>query len=259
MTDLVSDSYDRRLAKDLERMARYAAMSKSINLDADTLKKIAEALDGASDTLADARPLETDLRNKVLDLINTLAPQIAPATAGSLLLSSVTDNSLGPFTAQEIAIRDNLNGTKRTWMIFTVLVFFAILIATVFLPAACIDGKLQAAPDLSHLISIGYLAFVGLLGSSCFILRNMLNKLSDQTLILRDSYTYWLRAILGTVLGYIIPSLVLSSSSASALTSNAFLVAFLAGYGVEPMFSALDNLVASLRDFVTRTPQSGTK
>jgi hypothetical protein len=77
--------------------------------------------------------------------------------------------------------------------------------------------------------------------------------LANKTFVLRDSSAYALRSILGMILGYIIPHLY--GDSAGLLTSIA--VPFLAGYAVEPMFAALDNVVLTLRDAVSRTAAPG--
>ena len=57
------------------------------------------------------------------------------------------------------------------------------------------------------------------------------------------------------ILGFIIPNLFLDKNAHLGL--GAIAIPFLAGYAVEPMFAALDNIVLTFRDAVSRNPVAG--
>jgi hypothetical protein len=96
---------------------------------------------------------------------------------------------------------------------------------------------------------------LGFLGACAYILRSILQGLAARTFVLRDGTSYVLRAILGMILGFMIPNLFLDKNAHLGL--GAIAIPFLAGYAVEPMFAALDNIVLTLRDAVSRSPVPG--
>jgi hypothetical protein len=97
---------------------------------------------------------------------------------------------------------------------------------------------------------------LGFLGACAYILRTILQGLASQTFVLRDGTTYTLRSILGMILGFLIPNLLEGSNHAFDFL-GAVAVPFLSGYAVEPMFGALDTIVTTMRDAVSRNPAPG--
>ena len=93
-------------------------------------------------------------------------------------------------------------------------------------------------------------ALYGILGSMAFVLRRFHNKLGSFLLTPRDRSANEIRWVLGALIGSSI-GLVYSSSAAAqatgilgaAATLSTSALAFLAGYGVEGVFKALDALI----------------
>jgi hypothetical protein len=93
----------------------------------------------------------------------------------------------------------------------------------------------------------------GLLGSMAFVLRRHYDRLAAQLLLPRDRRANSIRLALGVVIGGCI-GLIYSGSSAAqttgllgaAATLSTAAIAFLAGYGVEGVFNALDALITQV-------------
>jgi hypothetical protein len=93
----------------------------------------------------------------------------------------------------------------------------------------------------------------GLLGSMAFVLRRHYDRLAAQLLLPRDRRANSIRLALGVVIGGCI-GLIYSGSSVAqttgllgaAATLSTAAIAFLAGYGVEGVFNALDALITQV-------------
>jgi hypothetical protein len=90
---------------------------------------------------------------------------------------------------------------------------------------------------------------MGLLGSMTYVLRRYLRSVGDRLLTPRDLREYIVRLVLGTVFGVAIGFFTSASGNASeqvvatpVSSLGAPALAFLAGYGVETVFSLLDGL-----------------
>ncbi|MBI5121506.1 MAG: hypothetical protein HZA67_10910 [Rhodospirillales bacterium] len=86
----------------------------------------------------------------------------------------------------------------------------------------------------------------GLLGACTFIIRQLTQRMDDASFKRTTLYQYRFRLLLGMVLGGIV-SLFLSPEAMNGLNLSLSAIAFLAGYGVEAVFKALDSLVEKMR------------
>lgn len=86
----------------------------------------------------------------------------------------------------------------------------------------------------------------GLLGACTFIIRQLMQRMDDASFKRTTLYQYRFRLLLGMVLGGIV-SLFLSPEAMNGLNLSLSAIAFLAGYGVEAVFKALDSLVEKMR------------
>ncbi len=119
------------------------------------------------------------------------------------------------------------------------------------------NTELQVAPKI---LAIGnYLLPVcfGMLGSLIYVLLEFWSKVQVSQLEPRDSWLSWIRLVLGLVVGTVIglfftsygpiqaqqPTAGAGSDLLSSLTLSASGLAFLAGFGVEGVFNALQDLV----------------
>jgi hypothetical protein len=106
----------------------------------------------------------------------------------------------------------------------------------------------RAMPALLNAVS-GYAlpVLMGLLGSMTYVLRRYLRSVSARLLTSSDLREYIVRLVLGTVFGVAIGFFTSGNASAGAIavpisSLGAPALAFLAGYGVEPVFRMLDGL-----------------
>jgi len=106
----------------------------------------------------------------------------------------------------------------------------------------------RAMPALLNAVS-GYAlpVLMGLLGSMTYVLRRYLRSVSARLLTPSDLREYIVRLVLGTVFGVAIGFFTSGNASAGAIavpisSLGAPALAFLAGYGVEPVFRMLDGL-----------------
>jgi hypothetical protein len=93
----------------------------------------------------------------------------------------------------------------------------------------------------------------GLLGSMAFVLRRHYDRLAAQLLVPRDRQANSIRLILGVVIGGCIglvyagaPTVQTTGILGAAVTLSTAAIAFLAGYGVEGVFKALEALIAQV-------------
>jgi hypothetical protein len=242
-------SYEQRLTHDLERLLRYASTAKSIEVPKDVLQDAAHALQAAKSQIGELRPLATDAEVALFKAIDALSPRVYPATTASLEIAELMEAGSVGGSDRQMEIRRRVKSLIRNWIYVTV-------ICLLFVFLTLLGKKLTPVPDLA--LVIYFCSFVnpivlGCLGSCAFILRSILQGLASQTFVLRDGTTYTLRFILGAILGFMIPGLMADNVQTLGFLS-AIAVPFLAGYAVEPMFAALDNLVLTIRDAVSRSP-----
>jgi hypothetical protein len=198
----------------------------------------------------------------LLQAIDKLVPRIYPATAASLEIAQLMEVGSTAASDRQKAIQRRVRSLINLWIYSTIA---ALLISVVTAAAASDSTKSIATaqgPDVVNLVA-WFNAFskffsplaLGFLGACSYILRMILQGLAAQTFVLRDGTTYTLRAMLGVTLGFMIPKL-LSDDAVTSPTKffSAVAIPFLAGYAVEPMFAALDNIVTTLKDAVGKQP-----
>jgi hypothetical protein len=237
------------LVADVERLRRYAATAKDITVAPELLDDATQALQAARMQLADVGGLDSPTESRLIAAVNALTLKIYPATLASLEISDIMEIGNSELSDRQRQIRDRVGRLVAWWIWIT-----ALTLVLVFLTSAVREKKFFSDMELvNDCIKFFGPIILGLLGSCSFILRGILQGLANKTFVLRDSNAYALRSILGMILGYMIPHLY--DESAGLLTSIA--VPFLAGYAVEPMFAALDNVVLTLRDAVSRSAAPG--
>lgn len=253
---IMSASYEERLRDDLERLLRYASTAKSVEIPAEMLSSATSALQMAKSVISEKNAqLDQETELKLFQSIDALSPRVYPVTAASLEISAVMEAGNLSTDPRHIEIRSRVVREIRKWR-WAAISALALIFALNGLKAfkTEIDATQMAfitsLPDFALPITFGFL------GACTFILRNILNSLADQTFVLRDRTMYNLRAILGVILGFMIPVILEKTAPAGGETSTwetgKVIVSFLAGYAVEPVFTALDNLVLTLRDAVSR-------
>lgn len=245
-----------KLILDLERMLRFATITKSIEVPADVVKEATEALSRAraleGPGCADAGAVQIGL----LQAIDKLSPRIYPATSLSLEIAEAMDCVEGrvDLSERQRALRKDVRSLISLWMGLTATAMILTL------SSGLLENYInQLADTAAKLTGLTHL-WAGMLGACCYILRSLFSRLAAQTLVPRERETYYLRMLLGMTLAIIMPQVFGVDSAGTSLFASAgnakfpagFVIAFLSGYAVEPMFTALDTIVATLRDAVAR-------
>lgn len=239
------------LVADVERVRRFVATAKDVSVAPELLDDVTQALQAAKAQLTDPGMLDLATESRLIAAVNALTPRIYPATLASLEIADIMEVGNSGLADRQRQIRNRVNRLVAWWIWVAVVTLFL-----VFLITAITDEKLKLDVDLEDYCKFASPILLGFLGSCAFILRNILQGLANKTFVLRDSNAYALRSMLGMILGFMIPRLYSDAGpSVGLLTSVA--VPFLAGYAVEPMFAALDNLVLTLRDVVSRNGAAG--
>jgi hypothetical protein len=244
---------DERLVADLERILRYASTARQVEAPQRMLTAAAAALQGAKSALGSKTPLNETTELGVLQAIDQLIPVIRPATAASLEIAEVMEVGWASDGDRQREIRRRVKGLIARWMWATLMALFLALVAIGSKTSA--GGALVASlPIVSHLASYAIPLLLGFLGACCYILRTSFHGLAAQTFVLRDGADI-LRSILGIVVGFMVPSLLANGQSFESLGfAITIALPFLAGYAVEPIFGALDTIIVTIRDVVSRQP-----
>jgi hypothetical protein len=129
----------------------------------------------------------------------------------------------------------------------------------------CFTGVSTSAPDqaLRAQISLNEVntyflpLILALLGSCTQVLRSIARRISEQSLNTSFLPTYYVRVLLGLIIGATIGLFLAPASASNPANPLGFLAtlplltaAFLAGYGVEIFFALLDKLVNDARDYI---------
>jgi hypothetical protein len=242
--------YEESLVADVERLRRYASTDKDIEVGDTVLGDATMALQAAKAEMAGSGSLDGATELLLIKSIDALSPKIYPATLASLEIADIMEVGKRGLNDRQLQIRDQVN-RLITWWIWVAIVTLLL----VFLTSAVKENMPgAAAPQSDYSVLSTFSAFVnpiilGFLGACAFILRSILQGLANKTFVLRDGTAYILRSILGMILGFMVPRLY-SNVSQGLLSDIA--IPFLAGYAVEPMFAALDTLVLTIRDAVSR-------
>ncbi|SIQ35787.1 hypothetical protein SAMN05880590_103287 [Rhizobium sp. RU35A] len=237
-----------KLVADLERMLRYSSITKTVEVPKDIVDEASAALAKARGMGPPTSAQASDVEVSLLQAIDKITPRIYPATPLSLEIADLMEGQSRGRTVIDEASREGIiykrvNRLIRKLMWFTLCSLILVIVS--FALRDVFDDKLGPyKTHVEHMVNI----IVGLLGACAYILRSILTRLASQTFVLREEAGYYLRMNLGMTLGLIMPQIAGATGSAV----SGFVIAFLAGYAVEPMFTALDTLVTTLRDAVAR-------
>ena len=127
-----------------------------------------------------------------------------------------------------------------------------------YLVRAETTDQLTRAQILLDTLSSYLLPFIlGWLGAATQILRSIARRIGQQSLNTTLLPTYYIRVLLGYLIGTVIGLFMLPSVAGSAANPLSFLTtlplltaAFIAGYGSEVIFTVLDKFVNDLRSYV---------
>ncbi len=256
-----AQAYDESLVKDLARLLRFVSTAKDIDVPKDMLEGAAKALQSAETQVSEGRPLDLDTQLSVFKAIDALSPKVYPATTASLEIAEIMEVGNSDGTEQQQQIRRRVNSLITFWIVLAVASLVLVFAFCAIIGAE--DARDQTEqhilpglwPVLLRIANFANPIALGFLGACAYILRSILQGLATRTFVLRDGTSYMLRSILGMILGFMIPNLFLDKNAHLGLSAMA--IPFLAGYAVEPMFAALDNIVLTLRDAVSRSPAAG--
>lgn len=111
-------------------------------------------------------------------------------------------------------------------------------------------GASKKANIVLHALQVYLLPILyGLLGSITYVLRTLGSQIKNLSYTAESDIGYRLRMILGALAGLSIAWFVQPGKEAAELkvftTLSPFAIAFLAGYGIELLFSAMDRLIAA--------------
>jgi len=252
-----TENYVERLTNDLERLLRYASTAKDVDIPDEVLKEATNALQASKSAFSEDQSLSEQAELLLFKSIDVLSPKVYPATVISLEIAELMEVGSKVGSARQQKIRIRVKELVAAWNLAALLALLMAFAMTAFKAA---DKSLPS--NLQVLVSISDVAnpmVLGFLGACAFILRRILQGLASQTFVLREGTTYRLRSILGIILGYMIPRIVADVSGKQIGFLSSLAIPFLAGYAVEPMFAALDNIVLTIRDAVSRDPTVGGK
>ncbi|MFD2234740.1 hypothetical protein [Phaeospirillum tilakii] len=239
-----------RLRADLVRLLRHAALSKSVTTQDGDYTTAAKILAQDDATLAGDPAL--------LAQIDQFSQKAFPVTAASLEIAEIMESHGQGLAAREHRTYRDVTHLITCWEIATFLSLALVLAATSLHFALPADSGTLLRTMLGEGTKYSILPMLlGLLGACTFILRSILNNLAAKTFVLRDGARFRLRAVLGLVLGYLVPLLSTIAGGPGPTNPKILVASFLAGFAVEPTFSALDSLALTFRDLVSRSPAAG--
>jgi hypothetical protein len=253
-----AEAFDSSLVRDLGRLLRFASTAKDIDVPKDVLEDAAKAWQAGEMQLGEGRPLDPDTELSVFKSIDLLSPKVYPATTASLEIADIMQVGKSDCTKHQQQIKGRVNRLITLWIALAVAALLLVFIFGAIISVE--DASDQAGqhmlptlwPALLRTANFVNPIVLGFLGACAYILRSILQGLANRTFVLRDGTSYVLRSILGMILGFMLPHLFLGKDAHLGLSAMA--IPFLAGYAVEPMFAALDNVVLTLRDAVSRSP-----
>lgn len=253
-------SYEWRLIFDLERLLSYSTTAKDIDVAPQVLTAATKALQDAQTQMQASKVLTSDAHLALLQSIDALSPKVFPVTTASLEIADVMEAGNANLSPRQAQIKRRVDFLTTFWMWTAIVALLAVFVLTAF-NAHGEDGAARLPGSLRSISVHAFAQFMdpivlGFLGACAYILRTILTGLANKTFVLRDSTTYTLRAILGMILGFIIPNLFPEPAGTFHYLSDVA-VPFLAGYAVEPMFAALDTIVTTIRDAVSKSSTAG--
>jgi hypothetical protein len=120
------------------------------------------------------------------------------------------------------------------------------------------DPVLRAQIELETASSYLLPFILGLLGACTQVLRSIAKRIGEQSMNPTLLPMYYIRVLLGFIIGTIIGLFMLPSAASSTANPFSFLTslplltaAFIAGYGAEVLFTILDKFVNDLRSYIS--------
>jgi hypothetical protein len=103
--------------------------------------------------------------------------------------------------------------------------------------------------------SAGQPLLYGLLGAAAYVMRSLSKEISDVTFSNVSNVRFVLRLVLGMLSGISVGLILTPDTPPSTLSAvTPLALAFLAGYSVELLFSAMDRLISAFSSEGTRSP-----
>jgi hypothetical protein len=96
----------------------------------------------------------------------------------------------------------------------------------------------------------------GLLGACVYILRIILNKVSERSFDDTRKWEFVLRIFLGTLSGVVLHWLFVGNNKQIPGGVTPAVLAFMGGYSVELLFTTIDRMLTAIKDFVKSPPSS---
>jgi len=93
----------------------------------------------------------------------------------------------------------------------------------------------------------------GALGTCVYVLRVIYTKMSERSFDPAHTGEFLVRILLGTLSGFTLQWMFFSEATSSGAKITPAILAFLGGYSVELLFSALDRVIATVKDMIPKS------
>lgn len=239
---------------------RYISSVKTPEIPEEILKKFTKSYSDLRSNIQNLNSINDESQASIIYNLDNVLRIVYPVTVESLKISEIMSEG-----NDENKKRIIIKRIIRKWKTGTVL--FLVSSVIVILIRICAVENFNVPKEFTSTIFIYIAAMLfGCLGSCSYILRGILQKINEKTYVIVEEATYSVRVILGSVLGLMIPRLIQYgntsvdfSTPSDSLQFSFFMevgVPFLAGYAVEPMFAALDNIVLTLKAAVGKSGET---
>ncbi len=241
-------------------MILYCAQSQKFELGSDIIQKYAALRTQFNDPQQAATPA---FLADVIGLYDQLARLIAPVTPTSIAVAHDFESD---------GLRDPVSRLIRVQIGILlgalILVVLNPLLANLQLDTGkVVVGGFEPWVWQDIFQSLFYF-MIGVLASSIYSMRLLYSRVRERTLYITDAYYYIVRNLIGGVMAFAFVSYFrpfLGDESALPTLSQAAIdptdpvaagaIAFLTGYGVEVIYTALDSMVLRLRDLLVSLPK----
>lgn len=183
---------------------------------------------------------ETKAYNKITNEEESLNQQAARLYSASLFLAQVMPFGFGRNPEQYHPLAESWPTSSKDWY----------LTCGSYVKSATNTSSLAAITSEHARLASGILlqfvmpVLLGSIGALAYVLRNTSEQIKSSTFSTTSPVRNLVRIVLGALMGVVIG---LFSDLSSKINLQPLALAFLAGYGVEPVFTAFDSLIARLR------------
>lgn len=244
----------------LQRMILYCAQSQKFELGSDIIQKYAALRTQFNDPQQAATPA---FLADVIGLYDQLSRLIAPVTPTSIAVAHDFESD---------GLRDPVSRLIRVQIGILLGALVLVVLNPLLANFRLETGKVVVAgfePWVWQDIFQSFFYFmIGVLASSIYSMRLLYARVRDRTLYITDAYYYIVRNLIGGVMAFafvsyfrpflgdesVLPSLAQAPVNPTDPVA-AGAIAFLAGYGVEVIYTALDSMVLRLRDLLASLPK----